>query len=259
MDLRRPTTTRRRPIPGRRPVSGELGLTEARAILDRGLFWTEYQPLLDIHTERIIGYEALARFRHTDGSAISTCVMFGILHADPGLLVRAELALKRIQLAHAPAGELFVNLDPDSWARAGAGEANPFLALFSSSPVRIVVELIEHMRAADAVLARQVVTALRSRGIPIALDDIGAVDALVSFAAVAEAEVLKFDRSVLGRIQDPRHRSLVEALIQMARKNGTRTVLEGVETTRDLASARDLGVDLVQGFLFAERHVVSVH
>jgi EAL domain-containing protein (putative c-di-GMP-specific phosphodiesterase class I) len=258
MELRRPATSRR-PIPGRRPVSGELGLTEARAILDRGLFWTEYQPLLDIHTERIIGYEALARFRHTDGSAISTGQMFGILHADPGLLVRAELALKRTQLAHAPAGELFVNLDPDCWTRAGVGEANPFLALFSSSPVRIVVELIEHMRAADAVLARHVATALRSRGIPIALDDIGTVDALVSFAAVAEADVLKFDRSVLRRLQNARHRSLIEALIAMARKNGTRTVLEGVETTQDLSLARDLGVDLVQGFLFSERHVISVH
>ncbi|HYG68190.1 MAG TPA: EAL domain-containing protein, partial [Anaeromyxobacteraceae bacterium] len=241
----------------RRPVSGELELEEARAVLDQGLYWTEYQPLLETRSERVIGYEALARFQHTDGSAISTGVMFGILHADPGLLARAELALKRIQLARAPAGELFVNLDPDCWVRAGAGEANPFLALLSSSPVRLVVELIEHMRAADAVLARQVATTLRRRGIPIALDDIGAVDALVSFSEVAEAEVLKFDRSVLGRLANRRHRALVEALIRMARANGTRTVLEGVETTQDLASARDLGVDLVQGFLFAERHITT--
>jgi EAL domain-containing protein (putative c-di-GMP-specific phosphodiesterase class I) len=259
MELRRSTAPRRRPIPGRRPVSGELGLNEARAILDQGLYWTEYQPLLDARTERIIGYEALARFRHTNGTPIATGAMFGILHADPGLLLRAELTLKRIQLAKAPAGELFVNLDPDSWAQAGTGGANPFLALFTSSPIRIVVELIEHMRVADAVLGRLVQTSLRSRGIPIALDDIGAPDALVSFAAVAEAEVLKFDRSLIRRLADRRHRALVEALVRLARQTGARTVLEGVETPEDLARARELGVDLVQGFLFSDSHIVTAH
>lgn len=259
MDLPRTTSPRRRPIPGRRPLSGEIGLREARAIIDDGRFWTEYQPLLDLHTERVIGYEALARFRGLDGTPVGAAPMFGVLHADPALLVRAELALKQIQLAHAPAGELFVNLDPDSWDRAGRGDGNPFLALLSGCPVRVTVEVIENMRATDAVLARKVVHALHGRGIPIALDDLGAADALVSFAAVAEAEVLKFDRSVVRRLSDVRHRALFEALVRMARTTGARTVLEGVETTHDLALARELGVDLVQGFLFSAQSVQSAH
>lgn len=260
MGLLRTTTALRRPIPGRRPISGELGLTEARAILDRNLFWTEYQPLLETKTERIVGYEALARFQHTDGTPIDPGPMFAILHADPGLLMRAELMLKRLQLARAPAAaELFLNLDPDSWTRAGLGGANPFLALFKSSPVRIVIELIEHLRLADAVLGRHVQNALRAAEIPIALDDLGADDALVSLRAIAEAEVLKFDRSVIRRLEDRRHRALVEALIRMARETGTRTVLEGIETSQDLACARALGVDLVQGFLFSEHRIVARH
>ena len=59
--------------------------------------------------------------------------MFAVLHADPALLLRAELTLKLHQVEHAPRAPLFVNLDPDSWTRAGDRNRNPFLALFASS------------------------------------------------------------------------------------------------------------------------------
>ena len=71
--------------------------------------------------------------------------MFAVLHADPALLLRAELTLKLHQVEHAPRAPLFVNLDPDSWARAGDRHRNPFLALFSSSSRRVVVEVTEAM------------------------------------------------------------------------------------------------------------------
>ena len=59
--------------------------------------------------------------------------------------------------------------------------------------------------------------------------------------------MLKFDRSLVARLQHPRHRALVQALTGMARGTGARTVLEGVETTAEFVMARDLGFDLVQG------------
>ncbi len=234
-----------------------LDLAEARSTLDHGRFWTEYQAIVHARTGKTLAFEALGRFRRKDGHPISAARMFAVIHADPALLLRAELTLKLHQVEHAPRAPLFVNLDPDSWARAGDRHKNPFLALFSSSSVRIVVEVTEALANADAVRAQSMIGALRGRRVAIALDDVGAANGLLSFDAIAEAEVLKFDRTLIPRMRQPRCRALVQALTRMGRETGAHTVLEGVETTAEFVLARDLGFDLVQGFLFRDRARVA--
>jgi EAL domain-containing protein (putative c-di-GMP-specific phosphodiesterase class I) len=230
-----------------------LDLAEARAILDQGRFATEYQAIVQARTGRTVAYEALGRFRRRDGRPLAPARMFAVLHADPALLLRAELTLKLHQVEHAPRAPLFVNLDPDSWVRAGDRHRNPFLALFSSSPRRVVVEVTEALATADAARAQSMIGALRGRRVAIALDDVGAANGLLSFDAIVDAEVLKFDRTLIPRMRHPRCRALVQALTRMARETGAHSVLEGVETTAEFVLARDLGFDLVQGFLFRDR------
>lgn len=239
-----------------RPSYG-LDLAEARSALDQGRFWTEYQAIVHARTGKTCAYEALGRFRRRDGELIPPAPMFAVLHADPALLLRAELTLKLHQVEHAPRAPLFVNLDPDSWSRAGDRLRNPFLALFSSAKTRVVVEVTEAMATADVVRAQSMIGSLRGRRIAIALDDVGAANGLLSFDAIAEAEVLKFDRTLIPRLRHPRARALVQALTRMARETGAHTVLEGVETTAEFVIARDLGFDLVQGFLFRDRARVA--
>ncbi|MFO0584619.1 MAG: EAL domain-containing protein [Anaeromyxobacter sp.] len=237
---------------------GRLDLAEARAILDQGRFFTEYQALVHARTGRTAAFEALARFRRRDGREIAPSRVFSVLHADPALLLRAELTLKLHQVEHAPNAALFVNLDPDSWSRAGDRHRNPFLALFSSSAKKIVVEVTEAMATADAVRSQTMISALRGRQIAVALDDVGAANGLLSFDAIADAEVLKFDRSLLPRMGHPRSRALVQALVRMCTETGARSVMEGVETTAEFVLARDLGFDFVQGFLFRDRARVAL-
>jgi EAL domain-containing protein (putative c-di-GMP-specific phosphodiesterase class I) len=234
------------------PARG-LSLAEARETLDRGRFATEYQAIVQARTGKTVAYEALGRFRRRDGRPISPARMFAVLHADPSLLLRAELTLKLHQVEHAPRAPLFVNLDPDSWARAGDRHRNPFLALFSSSARGVVVEVTEALATADAARAQAMIGALRGRRLAIALDDVGAANGLLSFDAILDAEVLKFDRTLIPRLRHPRCRALVQALTRMARETGAHSVLEGVETTAEFVLARDLGFDLVQGYLFRDR------
>jgi EAL domain-containing protein (putative c-di-GMP-specific phosphodiesterase class I) len=230
-----------------------LSLADARETLDRGRFATEYQAIVQARTGKTVAYEALGRFRRRDGRPISPARMFAVLHADPSLLLRTELTLKLHQVEHAPRAPLFVNLDPDSWARAGDRHRNPFLALFSSSSRGVVVEVTEALATADAARAQEMIGALRGRRLPIALDDVGAANGLLSFDAIVDAEVLKFDRTLIPRLRHPRCRALVQALTRMARETGAHSVLEGVETTTEFVLARDLGFDLVQGYLFRDR------
>jgi EAL domain-containing protein (putative c-di-GMP-specific phosphodiesterase class I) len=243
--------------PAEEPRAPSLSLDDVRRILDAGAFWTEYQPLVHARTARTSAFEALARFRHFDGRPLPPAPVFSVLHAAPALLLRAELTLKIHQVEHAPAAPLFVNLDPDSWWRAGDRQRNPFLALFSSAPRRVVVEVTEALASVEAARASEMIAALRGRRIAVALDDIGAANGLLSFDAIADAEVLKFDRTLIPRMRHPRCRALVQALVRMARETGARSVLEGVETTSEFVLARDLGFDLVQGFLFRDRARVA--
>jgi len=232
-------------------------LDGVRAILDSGRFWTEYQPLVQARTGRTMAFEALARFRGRSGRPLPPAQVFSLLHADPALLLRTELTLKLQQVERAPHAPLFLNIAPDTWCRAGDGTRNPFLALFASSASRVVVEVSENLATSDATQVGEMVAALRGRNLPVALDDVGAASGLVSLDALAEADVIKFDRTLLPRLRHPRSRALVQALCAMAHGTGARTVLEGVETTADYVVARDLGVDLVQGFLFRDRALVA--
>jgi len=245
--------------PAHEPSAADGTLSGARLILSERLFFSEYEPVISLHTGRVVGYEALARFIRPDGAPLSPASMFAMLHADPALLLDAEVALKRHQMAHAPPGaELFLNVDPDSWAAGEEAEHNPLLELLAGSATgHIVIEVIENMDDGDASLAREMIGVLRARGLRYALDDVGAQNSLLSFEALDDADVLKFDRILLRRLGHPRRRAVIRALAQVARETGARTVLEGVESIEDLKLAQDLEVDLVQGWFFKQLRILS--
>jgi EAL domain-containing protein (putative c-di-GMP-specific phosphodiesterase class I) len=228
-------------------------MEEARRLLDLGRFFTEYEPLVSLRSGKTVAYEALARFRRFDGRLVAPDRLLAALDPDPGLRLRAELSLKLHQIEHAPSAPLFVNLDPQSFLRAGSAASNPFLTLFSWSRTRIIVEVIESLATADAVRASRMFHALRERGFKVALDDVGAAGGLLDFDALAEAHVIKFDKTLVHRMDEPRARALVKAIARMARETGARTVFEGIETSAEFVRIRELGVDLAQGFLFRDR------
>jgi EAL domain-containing protein (putative c-di-GMP-specific phosphodiesterase class I) len=239
--------------PPERGTRSSFALSDVRSMLDDGRFWTEYQAIVDARTGRTAGFEALGRFAAKDGTPVSPAKIFAVLHADPALLLRAELRLKFHQIEHAPDAPLFLNLDAGSWNRAAHSHGNPFVGLIASAPRRVVVEITESCVTDHALRAADIVHSLREEGLTVALDDLGAADALFSFEAIAGTDVLKFDRAVVGRLRDVRCRALVQTLIRMTHDTGAYTVLEGIERPDEFALARELGFDFVQGYLFSER------
>ena len=215
-----------------------------------------YEPIVELVTGTRCAYEALARFHDRDGAQLSTADVFAWLHADPARLAAVECDLKGVQVARAPSAPLFVNLDPDGYAVAHERQL-PLLAPLTAHSSRIVVEVVESATSSDAGRIRRMIRGVREAGLGVALDDLGAPNALVSLASLVEVDFLKLDRSVLTSIADIRFRTLVESVVSLARKNGTRTVLEGIETPADLATAATLGVDLVQGYLFRDQFLTA--
>lgn len=213
-------------------------------------FAVEYQPIVDLRTGQTIGHEALSRFFDVQGRPVAPGAVFARLHEEPSLLLYVEAETKRFQIENAPPGPLHLNVDPDSFHAGRNGEGNTLLDVLQSRRDPVVVEVIETLCVADARNGRELVRALRKRSMPVALDDVGAPDALLSLETLKDADVLKLDASWLRRVSDPRERIILEALLDVARKLGARTVLEGVETAAHLELAAALGVDAVQGFLF---------
>lgn len=219
------------------------------AVVRCGLFGVQYEPIVDVNSGRVHAYEALARFHLPNGVAVPPNVVFDRLEQAPELLIRTELAMKRLQIAHAPGPRVFLNVSASTWTLAGG---KPFRSLFLGSRVPVVVEAVECVHAARARHGPPMLKALRRAGIPTALDDLGAADVLVSAEELQLARILKFDRSVLRTLHDPARVALLEALLAFARSTRKPVIAEGVETASDLAAVRELGFDYAQGELFRD-------
>ncbi len=217
----------------------------------------EYQPLVCTGSGDILCYEALARFIAADGSMLPPDLVFEALHDNPLLLLHAELETKRLQLAEAPQhGQLFVNLDPDSYAQGEDEQGgNLFLPILTAQRSRLVVEVIENLHLQDVALTHRMMEQLEQEKIRMAIDDLSSSRGLVSYASLLNAAYLKFDRSWLAGELSSRQRTILTWALAQARDLELKTVLEGIETPEHLAMARQMGFDLVQGFIFRDRFV----
>jgi EAL domain-containing protein (putative c-di-GMP-specific phosphodiesterase class I) len=251
LSLRVPARVTAVPIPTMPAAFKEPSALELVDLLAERRFGVEYQPILGASDLRIHGWEALARFRSKHGGLIPPDHVFARLHDSPLTLLHAERELKRLQIEHAPRqGKLFLNLDPDSWA---AGGAEAFLPLLDEVREHaLVVEIIENMSRRDIALSAAMARDLERAGIAVALDDVGAEGALFSFSALTGAAYLKMDRFWLAGspVERARKAPMAQGLIATAAQFGVAVVLEGVETHADLETARALGAQYVQGWLF---------
>lgn len=217
----------------------------------------QYEPIVEVATGRLHAYEALARFHRRDGVAVPPAVVFERLRAAPELLVRTELALKRLQIEEAPGPRVFLNVSPDTWSLASCA----FREVIAASRVDVVVEAVENVHAHAVGRGATMLRELAKAGIATALDDLCGANVLVSVEELDLARVLKLDRSVLRRVDDPPRRALLDSMLAFARRTGKPVVAEGVETAADFNVVRELGIRFAQGDLFREgfRRVMPSH
>lgn len=217
-------------------------------------YGAEYQPIVSLQDQQIWGYEALARFYDSSGRMVSPVTVFQVLHDHPPLLGRTELQLKWLQIASAPPGKrLFINLDPHALT---PDVRNDMLELLTPDKA-LVVELIENMDLQDSQACLELLKILEVRGIQSALDDIGARQSMLSLDLMVSVDFMKFDRRWIELLDQPKYESLFRHLIEFARDQGQKTILEGVETEIQLMQLMDYPLDYVQGFLYKPRFLRS--
>jgi EAL domain-containing protein (putative c-di-GMP-specific phosphodiesterase class I) len=213
-----------------------------RTVVDQAAFDPVFQPIVELASRTIVGYEALTRFR--DG--VPPQARFAGAAAI-GLGPVLELATLAAALRGAdrlpPGGWLSINVSP-TLVLAGEGLRD----LVRDSTRRLVCEVTEHAVIDDYTAFR--LAMLDLDGVRLAVDDAGA--GFASFRHVLELQpaFVKLDRSLVADIDgDPVRQALMVGMSHFAKSVGCRLIAEGIETEAELATLLDLDVSLGQGFL----------
>ena len=205
------------------------------------------QPIVDVHTGRAVGAEALSRF---DDAPSAPDLWFA--DADRvGLRTALELSTARDALAHLahPGGPGFVsvNLSPDAITSPGLADV-----LAGLDAARVVVEITEHAAVSDYAALRGALAGLRAAGLRLAVDDAGAGFSSLRHIVQLQPDLIKMDMTLVRGIdEDPVVQALTTALVSFAGSTGAALVAEGVETQGEYDVVTGLGVGLVQGYLLA--------
>jgi EAL domain-containing protein (putative c-di-GMP-specific phosphodiesterase class I) len=233
-------------------------LAEARRRVEQlpvdGSIRVAFQPIVDLATKKVIGYEALARF--PGDAKVSTRTWFAEA-AEVGLLREIEMLAIRTalgQLEKLPLDAFIsVNVSPGT---AASDELRDALEDVDGS--RVVLEINENAAAEGYDEVSEAVGALRSNGVRIALDDTGS--GTVSFSSLFDvhADIIKIDIDVTHGIDtDPMKEAMASALKSLADRLGAMSLAEGIETEQELELLREVGVQAGQGYLFGRPEPVS--
>jgi len=235
---------------------------ELRRALELGQFVVHYQPIWDLSSGRLVGFEALVRWAHPErgmvgpGSFITLAEETGII-LDLGrvVLTRACADLAEWRERDPAARKLFVavNLSNKQFSQYALVEQVSEILRRTRLPAdRLKLEITESNIMVNAESALVMLKRLKALGVQISIDDFGTGYSSLSYLQRFPVDTLKVDRSFVGRLGlDPENQEIVRAIVALAHSLGLDVVAEGVEESGQAAMLHALGCECVQGFYFS--------
>jgi EAL domain-containing protein (putative c-di-GMP-specific phosphodiesterase class I) len=242
-----------------RGLPGFLERAEARATIVRraiegGRFRLVFQPVVHLADRSVHHYEALLRpFPIAGHEECSTqdFVQFAEAVGLAELLDSAVLA-RASETLHAARSRVAINISGISMQSAGfRDKLLHFIAGAPAISQRLMIELTETADIDDVPGAVNTVTRLAAAGVPVCLDDFGAGYAAFRYLREFKVDFVKIDGSFVRQAATgARDSGFVSAMVELARCAGAQAIAEMVETEKEAASMRELGVQFGQGWLF---------
>jgi diguanylate cyclase (GGDEF)-like protein/PAS domain S-box-containing protein len=221
-----------------------------------------YQPIVNLSTNDVVGFEALMRWQHPDQGLVSPNVFIPLAEESDLIL---ELGFFALHEAVAQAS---------TWMGAGGESGQPFVtvnlsahqfhdlglvpmiesALQSSglAPENLVLEITESVTLHNVAETMSVMGRLIHLGIGFALDDFGTGYSSLSYLALLRPRIIKIDQSFVSPASESiRNDTLLEAIVTLGNKLNMTMIAEGIETKAQLERLRFLGCELGQGFYFS--------
>jgi EAL domain-containing protein (putative c-di-GMP-specific phosphodiesterase class I) len=219
-------------------------------------FTMAFQPIVDVGCAEVFAYEALVRGTAGQGAleTLSALALADPLGFDEQCRLTAITIASRLGLATDGAASLSLNFLPNSVREpAACTEATLAAAERLGFPAqRIILEFTEAEAVHDHAHLGRVINACRRLGLRTAIDDFGAGYSGLTLLAKFQPDIIKLDMALVRGVDADRVRRAIVASVQrMCEELGIVLVAEGIETQAEYRALRDLGVDLLQGYLFA--------
>jgi EAL domain-containing protein (putative c-di-GMP-specific phosphodiesterase class I) len=234
---------------------------ELGGALAAGQLRLTYQPVVDLQTERVVGFEALLRWQHpTLGTVgpdrfVPVAERSGeIVPIGRWVLTEATRTTARWQRAH-PGWPMSIAVNVSARQLAGGTLLRHVAEALSESglaPSSLVLEVTETALVTDPDAVAERLAELRALGVRLALDDFGTGYSSLSYLRQFDVDVLKIDRSFVSLLDgSPDDAAIVHGLVQLGRTLRLEVVAEGVETAAQRDRLRAEHCDLAQGYLFS--------
>ena len=234
-------------------------LGELRQALDRNELRLHYQPLLDVKTGSVVGFEALMRWQR-DGDLVPPA-QFIPLAEQTGLIVPltdwvVNEALRQSAEWARVGHPVRVSVNVGAKAIGGASHLETVIAQAALehgiAASQLTVEVTETDVMTDPVRASQTLSGLKKLGVRVAVDDFGTGYSSLSYLNALPLDEVKIDQSFISRLLlEPQTSLIVRAAVDLSHALGLDAVAEGVEDAETLARLTELGCDHAQGYFFA--------
>ncbi|MFZ0300028.1 MAG: EAL domain-containing protein [Candidatus Sulfotelmatobacter sp.] len=244
--------------------------SELRAALEKRQFRVHYQPIVQLETRQISGFEALLRWQHPEQGLISP-EKFMAAAEDTGLLVSIGQWVileaceqlrawenawdSKIGTENSPLPNVGVSVNVSARQLADLRFVSGLEATLRQTgidPSRLHLEMTESVAATDEKLTATVLSHLKQLRVGVILDDFGTGNSSLSGLRQFPIAALKIDRCLIsGMLADLGMRDMVELIILLAHKLKLKAIAEGVESARQVEHLQALGCELGQGHFFS--------
>jgi len=236
---------------------------DLRNAIERAEFLLNYQPIVDIRSSRVTGFEALIRWKHPRRGLLPPLDFISAAE-DTGLiipigrwvLVEACAQLKRWQAEFPACQNLVINVNISGRQFAQPDfidQVEQALLATQLSPSFLKLEITESVLIDNYSLANQVFEALARLGVQLEIDDFGTGYSSLSYLQHFTIHTIKIDKSFIRSMgQGGKGSELVRAIILMAQDLGMETIAEGVETETQLKELQGLACPYAQGYFFSK-------
>jgi EAL domain-containing protein (putative c-di-GMP-specific phosphodiesterase class I) len=223
-----------------------------RRVLDERAVQPLFQPLIDLESRHVLGYEALAR--GPMGSLESPAALFGAAWragrvAELDWVCRAAAFTAASRSGLLPPLTLFVNAEPVTLGVACPDDLKSAIEL-GQDRLRVVVEVTERAVAGDPARLLATVAQARRAGWGVALDDVGAAPASLAVLPFVRPDLIKLDMRLLQGRTTAEAAHIVNTVRAQAERTDALVIAEGIETIKHAREAAAAGATIGQGFLF---------
>jgi diguanylate cyclase (GGDEF)-like protein/PAS domain S-box-containing protein len=237
--------------------------TDLRKSIHKNEFENHYQPIVDLRSSSLVGFESLIRWNHPDlgliypGSFISIAEETGLIIPITQLVVQQaceDLYSWQKQLQDQLMLTMNVNISSKHFMSPTLlDDIKEILSRTGLPPEQLKLEITETALMQDADETIRLVHRLKDYGLSLVIDDFGTGYSSLSYLQRLPIDTLKVDRSFVSRIktEPDGNRNIVEAIISLAHRLNMVVVAEGVETEEQLGILIDMNCQFGQGFLFS--------